>query len=64
MDIHENPRLTPRGREHMVNMVLGGQTPEAAAKAAGVCPGTVRKWLRRFREQGRAGLQDRNSRPH
>ena len=25
MDIHKNARPTPRGREHMVNMVLGGQ---------------------------------------
>jgi len=64
MDIHKNARLTPRGREHMVNMVLGGQTPEATAEAVGVCPRTVRKWLRRFREEGSAGLQDRSSRPH
>lgn len=64
MDIHKNAPLTPRGREHMVNMVLGGQTPEAVAEAVGVCPRTVRKWLRRFREEGLAGLQDRSSRPH
>ena len=64
MDIHKNARLTPRGREHMVSMVLGGQTPKAAAEAVGVCPRTVRKWLRRFREEGLAGLQDRSSRPH
>ena len=56
MDIHKNAPLTPRGREHMVNMVLGGQTPEAVAEAVGVCPRTVRKWLRRFREEGLAGL--------
>ena len=64
MDIHKNARLTPRGREHMVNMVLGGQTPQAVAAAVGVCPRTVRKWLRRFQEEGLAGLQDRSSRPH
>ena len=64
MDIHKNARLTPRGREHMVSMVLGGQTPQAAAEAVGVCPRTVRKWLRRFREGGLAGLRDRSSRPH
>lgn len=38
MDIHENARLTPLGREHMVNMVLGGQTPKAAGQAVGECP--------------------------
>ena len=64
MDIHKNARLTPRGREHMLSMVLGGQTPQAVAAAVGVCPRTVRKWLRRFREEGLAGLQDRSSRPH
>jgi transposase InsO family protein len=63
MDIHENARLTPRGREHMVTMVLGGQTPKAAGEAVGVCPRTVRKWLDRFRAEGLAGLQDRSSRP-
>jgi transposase InsO family protein len=63
MDIHENARLTPRGREHMVNMVLGGQTPKAAGEAVGVCPRTVRKWVARFEAEGLAGLQDRSSRP-
>lgn len=48
----------------MVNLVLGGQRPEAVAAAVGVCPRTLRKWLRRFREEGLAGLQDRSSRPH
>lgn len=43
--------------------VLSGQTPEAAARAAGVCPRTARKWVQRFEEQGRAGFQDRSSRP-
>ena len=43
MDIHKNARLTPLGRERMVNMVLGGQTPQAVSEAVGVCPRTVRK---------------------
>jgi transposase InsO family protein len=63
MDIHENARLTPRGREHMVNMVLSGQTPKAVGGAVGVCPRTVKKWVDRFKEEGLAGLQDRSSRP-
>jgi transposase InsO family protein len=63
MDIHQNARLTPRGREHMVNMVLSGQTPKAVSEAVGVCPRTVRKWLERYRAEGTAGLQDRSSRP-
>lgn len=64
MDIHKNARLTPLGRERMANMVLGGQTPKAVGEAVGVCPRTVRKWVRRHREEGAAGLQDRSSRPH
>ena len=64
MDIHKNARLTPLGRERMVNMVLGGQTPKAAGQAVGVCPRTVRKWLERSQAEGLAGLQDRSSRPH
>jgi transposase InsO family protein len=64
MNIHKNARLTPLGRERIVKEVLSGQTPEAAARAAGVCPRTVRKWVRRFQAEGIEGLNDRSSRPH
>ena len=48
MNIHKNARLTPHGRERIVRQVLGGQTSQAVAQAAGVCPRTVCKWLARF----------------
>ncbi|NGO55883.1 IS481 family transposase [Mesorhizobium camelthorni] len=64
MNIHKNARLTPRGRERIVRQVESGQTPEAVAEAAGVCPRTVRKWVDRYRHEGSAGLRDRSSRPH
>jgi transposase InsO family protein len=64
MDIHKNARLTPHGRERLAKMILGGQTPQAASEAAGVCPRTGRKWRARFEQEGLAGLQDRSSRPH
>jgi transposase InsO family protein len=64
MDIHKNARLTPLGREHLVKMVLSGQTPKAAGEAVGVCPRTARKWVRRYTEEGLTGLRDRSSRPH
>lgn len=64
MDMHKNARLTPIGRGYVVRAVLSGQTPEAAARAAGVCPRTVRKWVARFKAEGQAGLADRSSRPH
>ena len=64
MNIHKNARLTPLGRERIVRQVESGQSPETAARAAGVCPRTVRKWVDRYRQEGLAGLQDRSSRPH
>ena len=64
MNIHHNARLTPLGRERMVRAIVeGGQTPQAAARAAGVCPRTARKWVARFKAEGLAGLADRSSRP-
>ena len=64
MNIHKNAKLTPAGRERMVMAMLSGHTPQAAARAAGVCPRTARKWLKRFEQEGPAGLQDKSSRPH
>ena len=44
MNMHKNARLTPLGRKHVVRQVLSGQTPEAAARAAGVCRGRCEAW--------------------
>jgi transposase InsO family protein len=63
MNMHKNARLTPRGRERIVELVASGQTPQAVSEAVGVCPRTVRKWVRRYQTEGIAGLQDRSSRP-
>jgi transposase InsO family protein len=64
MNIHKNARLTPHGRGLIVRQMESGQSPEAAARAAGVCPRTARKWLARFQAEGVAGLMDHSSRPH
>jgi len=64
MNVHKNARLTPHGRERIVRLVEGGQTPQAVSEAAGVCPRTVRKWVERYRREGLPGLCDRSSRPH
>jgi transposase InsO family protein len=64
MIIRKNARLTPHGRERIVMQVVSGQAPEAAARAAGVRPRTVRKWVARHCSEGLAGLADRSSRPH
>ena len=63
MNVHKNARLTPIGRERIVMQVASGQTPQAAARAAGICPRTVRKWMARYAAEGVAGLADRSSRP-
>jgi len=63
MNIHKNARLTPNGRELIARRIQSGQTPEAAARAAGVCPRTARKWYARFQAEGLEGLKDRSSRP-
>ncbi len=57
MNMHKNARLTPLGRERVVKEVLSGQTPEAAARAAGICRRTVRKWVARFEAEGFDGLK-------
>jgi transposase InsO family protein len=64
MNLHKNARLTPHGRERIVHMAQSGQTAKAIAMAVGVCPRTVGKWLKRYCEEGLAGLSDRSSRPH
>ena len=63
MNVHGNAKLTPKGREQMVRAVLRGQTLESASLLGGVCPRTVRKWVRRYKAQGFTGLFDRSSRP-
>jgi transposase InsO family protein len=63
MNMHKNARLTPIGRERLIEVILSGHTLAAAARAAGVCPRTARKWLARYRAEGCAGLTDRSSRP-
>ncbi|WP_297527482.1 IS481 family transposase [Thiohalobacter sp.] len=64
MNSHKNARLTVHGRALLVKRVLEeGLRPAEAAQAMGVSTRTVYKWLRRFREEGPSGLQDRSSRP-
>jgi transposase InsO family protein len=48
----------------MLARLQAGQHQADVAQAMGVSLTTVKKWLRRFRAEGLAGLQDRSSRPH
>jgi transposase InsO family protein len=62
---HKNARLGYAGRVCLVERVLSDRwTVGTAAAAFGISPQSVRKWLRRYRAEGRSGLADRSSRPH
>ena len=64
MRLHRNARLTPAGRRLLCERVKDeGWTVQAAAEAAGCSGRTAYKWLRRYRCEGVAGLEDRSSRP-
>ena len=58
-------RLTPFGRKLLVDRILELGWPVAqAAESVGVSRQTAYRWMRRWREEGEAGLEDRSSRPH
>jgi transposase InsO family protein len=64
MKLHANAPLGPKGRAIMVRRVLEeGIALTEAAEAAGVSAKTAGKWVRRYREEGEAGLLDRSSAP-
>ena len=64
MNMHKNARLTPKGRELLIERLERGEHPADVAGAMGVSLRTVYTWKRRFCEEGLAGLCDRSSRPH
>jgi transposase InsO family protein len=61
---HRNARLTPVTRWELVQDVTAGWPPAEVARQFRVSRATVHKWVRRFSAEGRAGLEDRSSRPH
>jgi transposase InsO family protein len=63
--LHRTAKLTPFGRRLLVERVLiEGWPPATAAEMLGVSRATAYKWLRRYRAEGEAGLEDRSARPH
>lgn len=65
MKLHGNARTCPKSRRLLVERVLVEEwSVAAAAAAAGVSERTVWRWLKRFREEGERGLEDRSSRPY
>jgi len=63
MNMHKNARLTPLGRERLVDLIDEGLTFSQASMACGISAKTASKWYRRFKAGGSEGLQDRSSRP-
>lgn len=64
MRLHANAKLSVKGRGLIVERVeLAGWSLTQAAEAPGVGDRTARKWLDRFRREGRDGLLDRSSAP-
>ena len=65
MELHANARLTIHGRLLLVQRVVErGERVAQAAACAGISESMAYRWIRRYREEGLAGLQDRSSRPH
>jgi transposase InsO family protein len=61
---HANAALTPRARLRLARLVVDdGWTPASAAKMFMVSTVTARKWVARYRDEGKAGMADRSSRP-
>jgi transposase InsO family protein len=52
------------GRQLLVERAMGGKPMATVARELGVSPATGYKWLRRWRAEGAAGLEERSSRPH
>jgi transposase InsO family protein len=64
MKLHANARTCPKSRRLLVDRVIEqGWSVTEAAMAAGVSDRTVYRWIRRFRQEGEAGLLDRSSAP-
>ena len=61
--VHRNARTTIYARRRIVDRHHGGWPAARIAEQLGVSRATVHKWIRRYREEGEAGLADRPSRP-
>jgi hypothetical protein len=61
---HRRAKLTPFGRQILVQRIEGmGWVAARAAETLRVSRATAQKWLKRYREEGTDGLEDRTSRP-
>jgi transposase InsO family protein len=64
MKLHANAKTCPNSRRLLIERVERREwSVTEAAAAAGVSDRSAYRWLRRFREEGAAGLTDRSSAP-
>jgi len=64
MHLHGNAKTTPKSRAQLADQVVRlGQPIRQVARGFGVSDTTVRKWVKRWREEGPSGLMDRRSTP-
>ena len=64
MRLHANARLSPIGRQLLIDRIERERwMVREAAQAAGISERTARKWLARYRAEGHVGLMDRSSAP-
>jgi transposase InsO family protein len=64
MKLHGNARTCPKSRKLLVERIEAGWSVMEAAVAAGITDRSARRWMKRWREEGEAGLADRSSTPH
>jgi transposase InsO family protein len=64
MKLHRNARTCPKSRKLLCDRIEAGWSVMEAAVAAGISDRTARRWMKRWREEGEAGLLDRSSAPH
>lgn len=60
---HRNARTTLYARRLIIERWKAGWPAARIAEQLGISRATVHKWIRRFREEGWPGLEDRSSRP-
>jgi len=63
MNIHSLARTTPASRAVIASRVEDGLDAALVAQQFGIDRKTVKKWSKRKRDEGDAGLKDRSSRP-
>ena len=63
MNIHSLARTTPVSREIIAARCISGISADVVGEQFGTSSKTSRKWTRRFKDEGPAGLRDRSSRP-